>query len=188
MIASMRGSLRLAGAITLATIMSIGAFVSAANASPNSVGSTSAHEYCAAVLANPGPHQTAPRVTSKTCSSRHAMGSSYAPRGFAPAATHTPLITFYQYTNYKGASYTFYGGYGNCDASGYGLKDGRVADYGQTWGPSSWQAHSNCWHTKLCYGYAYGAPCYTYPVGVWEAGVIGSGLDNHVWSFWVGSR
>jgi hypothetical protein len=138
-------------------------------------------ENCVVVVAPLQPHQTASRVISRTCSDRPVKGSDLSLG--SSAASLYPIIAFWQYTNYTGGRLLFEGTQ-PCSPSngGYGFPDTRPPDYGAPWGASSWRAYSSCWHTTLYYGYEYGQPGYVYPQGVWEAGVIGSGLDNHVWS------
>jgi hypothetical protein len=152
----------------------MGALAGTANASSNAAGGQVKHEYCVIQLAPLQPHQSVSRVIAHTCSTLRFPST---------AAGQVPIITFYQFTNYKGNGMEL-DGPGTCSAGNtYAYGDTRPSDHGAgNWGASSWQAHSGCWSTKIFYGYNFGSPGYQYAQGVWEAGQIGSPWDNHVWS------
>lgn len=156
--------------------------------------SQATYVHCTVAVAKLQPHQSESRVISKKCTpepSQASKSGSIQPSVSLYCANTggngTPLWTGYQYTNYTGNSITFCGTSGPCDASGYHLNDTRPPDYGLSWGISSWQAHSSCWHTTIYYYYNHTGPYWEYQKGVWEAGQIGNATDgtylgNHVWS------
>lgn len=183
----LRRSLSIAAAIVISAGLGIGVFANSANASPTVIHTQATYVHCAVTVAKLQPHQSESRVLSEKCvpaSSQTSKNGTIEPPVSISASV--PLWTGYQYTNYTGSSITFYGG-APCDASGYHLDDTRPVDYGLSWGISSWQAHSSCWHTTVYYYYNHTGPYYEYQKGVWEAGQIGNATDgtymgNHVWS------
>lgn len=195
----MKHRLTMASCMLLAaTALMIGPAM-AASAAPSPTRTASAapapakHVYCVVTLAPLAPGQVpsptnhvASRVTGRACSDQPArvgfqpQGSSAPPGGYL-------LITVYQYTNYQGSALQFRGTQ-PCNSSngGFAIADTRPSDNGAgNWGASSWLASNNCWLTSLYYDYNWGGESYTYPQGVYEAGQIGSGLDNHVWSIYT---
>jgi hypothetical protein len=175
-------------------VLGLGVFAGTASAAATPAHAVSAHapakhEYCAVLLAPARSHHSASRVLEQTCSTRHVRGTD-RPVGFAASATEYKLFTLYQYTNYSGATDTFYS-QANCPqagTAGFSYYDTRIADHPGLgdWGASSWKAGSSCWATTLYYGKNFGGPKYQYAQGVYEAGQIGSPWDNHVWSLWFG--
>jgi hypothetical protein len=172
-----------AGAIAASVALGSAVPAGAASATSAPAGGHAQREYCAIEIMPVQPGQPASRAVSRTCSDRHAKGSDL-PLGLPAASAHYDIITFYQFTNYQGNVLDFYST-APCSASGsfYTIDDTRPSDnHAGSWGISSWQAHSNCWHTEIFYGYNLGTPGYLYAQGVWEAGYIGAPWDNHVWS------
>lgn len=123
-------------------------------------------------------NQTTSSVISQKCSARPAAGTNL-PAGFAAPNGVQKIWTGYQYSNYKGKVWSYFGNQ-PCDNGGYHFNSRQDG-----WGISSWQAHAGCWRTTIYYNIGYQGKSYTYPQGVWEAGRIGNGFDNHVWSVWT---
>lgn len=175
---SLRRSLLLPAAIAMSAALGISAFTSTANASSKPAGNQAKHEYCATLLATLQPHQTTSRVISQKCSDQHVPGTD-RPVGFVVPVGGMRIWTGYQYTNYKGLHWSYWAKQ-PCDNKGY-----KFTSRQDGWGISSWQAHAGCWHTTIYYDIGQQGRSYSYRQGVWEAGQIGSGFDNHVWSVWT---
>jgi hypothetical protein len=176
-------SLRLTGAIATSAALSIGVFAGTASASSVPAGGQAVHKYCEVKLAPVQPGQSVSRVVSRTC--HEGTASSASPKRVSAAASYR-IITLYQNTGYGGLGLEITGSQPCSSSVYYKIADTNPADWGVgSWGISSWQAHSSCWHTTIYSGYNGTGSHWTYGQGVWEAGQIGSGFNDHVLSVWT---
>jgi hypothetical protein len=164
----------LAGATSLLTALTVAMTVGAGSA--EAAVDTGTH--CAVVLDKVHPGETVSRVLSTTCA-----------RDATPkvALASIPILSIWENLNYTGASKTFYGGSGPCDAAGYIIRD--VGDNGihLAW----WRTHvsSFMWGNNCSYVNAYKGGnntgfCAMYHGNV---GYVGAFMNDKIWSFHVQS-
>lgn len=174
---SLGTSMRLAAAVATSAVLGVGLFAGAASASSQPGRAGLKNESCVIRLAPNGTSHSADHIIGRTCAA--TPGALRPDSGIEPGYI---IFTIYQYTNYQGQHLAFTAP-DPCSAShSWPVPDSRPADYGMSWSASSWKASNSCWNTTLYYDENDSGSSYTYAQGVWEAGQIGSGFDNHVWS------
>jgi hypothetical protein len=167
----LRRTLVAGAAITLAVVFGTGVGGGTAEAAQPAM-------HCAVVLDKVHPGETASRVMSESCST--------SATSVVPLAS-IPILSIWENINYTGASKTFYGGSGPCDAAGYIIRD--VGDNGIHF--AWWRTHvsSFMWGNNCSFVNAYKGGnntgfCAMYHGNV---GYVGAFMNDKIWSFHVQS-